>query len=35
MTPFLYGIEARELTWDHLEMLCGAASPATTSGSAA
>jgi NADH-quinone oxidoreductase subunit D len=24
MTPFLYGIEARELTWDHLEMLCGA-----------
>lgn len=24
MTPFLYGIEARELTWDHLEILCGA-----------
>ena len=24
MTPFLYGIEVRELTWDHLEMLCGA-----------
>ncbi len=24
MTPFLYGIEARELTWDLLEMLCGA-----------
>jgi len=24
MTPFLYGIEARELSWDLLEMLCGA-----------
>ncbi len=24
MTPFLFGIEARELTWDLLEMLCGA-----------
>jgi NADH-quinone oxidoreductase subunit D len=24
MTPFLYGVEARELTWDLLEMLCGA-----------
>ena len=24
MTPFLYGIEARELTWDMQEMLCGA-----------
>ena len=24
MTPFLYGMEARELTWDLLEMLCGA-----------
>jgi NADH-quinone oxidoreductase subunit D len=24
MTPFLYGIEARELAWDHMEMLCGA-----------
>jgi NADH-quinone oxidoreductase subunit D len=24
MTPFLYGIEARELTWDHMEILCGA-----------
>ncbi len=24
MTPFLYGIEARELCWDLLEMLCGA-----------
>jgi NADH-quinone oxidoreductase subunit D len=24
MTPFLYGIEARELTWDLLEELCGA-----------
>ena len=24
MTPFLYGIEARELVWDLLEMLCGA-----------
>lgn len=24
MTPFLYGIEARELTWDLLEKLCGA-----------
>ncbi len=24
MTPFLYGIEARELTWDLLEILCGA-----------
>jgi NADH-quinone oxidoreductase subunit D len=24
MTPFLYGIEARELAWDLLEMLCGA-----------
>ena len=24
MTPFLYGIEARELTWDLLESLCGA-----------
>jgi NADH-quinone oxidoreductase subunit D len=24
MTPFLYGIEARELTWDVLEALCGA-----------
>ncbi len=24
MTPFLYGIEARELTWDLLETLCGA-----------
>jgi NADH-quinone oxidoreductase subunit D len=24
MTPFLYGIEARELIWDLLEMLCGA-----------
>lgn len=24
MTPFLYGIESRELTWDLLEMLCGA-----------
>jgi NADH-quinone oxidoreductase subunit D len=24
MTPFLYGIEARELTWDQLEALCGA-----------
>lgn len=24
MTPFLYGIEARELTWDQLEILCGA-----------
>ena len=24
MTPFLYGIEARELTWDLMEMLCGA-----------
>ena len=24
MTPFLYGIEARELTWDLLEALCGA-----------
>jgi len=24
MTPFLYGIEARELSWDMLEMLCGA-----------
>jgi NADH-quinone oxidoreductase subunit D len=24
MTPFLYGVEARELTWDLLEALCGA-----------
>lgn len=24
MTPFLYGIEARELAWDLQEMLCGA-----------
>ena len=24
MTPFLYGIEAREMTWDLLEILCGA-----------
>lgn len=24
MTPFLYGIEAREHTWDLMEMLCGA-----------
>jgi NADH-quinone oxidoreductase subunit D len=24
MTPFLYGIEARELSWDLLEILCGA-----------
>jgi NADH-quinone oxidoreductase subunit D len=24
MTPFLYGIECRELTWDLLEALCGA-----------
>jgi NADH-quinone oxidoreductase subunit D len=24
MTPFLFGIEARELTWDLMEMLCGA-----------
>jgi NADH-quinone oxidoreductase subunit D len=24
MTPFLYGIEARELAWDQMEMLCGA-----------
>jgi len=24
MTPFLYGIEARELVWDLQEMLCGA-----------
>jgi NADH-quinone oxidoreductase subunit D len=24
MTPFLYGVEARELIWDLLEMLCGA-----------
>jgi NADH-quinone oxidoreductase subunit D len=24
MTPFLYGIQARELTWDLLEILCGA-----------
>jgi NADH-quinone oxidoreductase subunit D len=24
MTPFLYGIEARELTWDLMEVLCGA-----------
>ena len=24
MTPFLYGIEARELNWDMQEMLCGA-----------
>ncbi len=24
MTPFLYGIEARELAWDLIEMLCGA-----------
>ncbi len=24
MTPFLYGIEARELIWDLLEFLCGA-----------
>jgi NADH-quinone oxidoreductase subunit D len=24
MTPFLYGIEARELTWDLCETLCGA-----------
>jgi len=24
MTPFLYGIESRELTWDLLESLCGA-----------
>lgn len=24
MTPFLYGIEARELTWDLCEALCGA-----------
>lgn len=24
MTPFLYGIEARELTWDLIEGLCGA-----------
>jgi NADH-quinone oxidoreductase subunit D len=24
MTPFLYGIEARELTWDLLEAMCGA-----------
>jgi NADH-quinone oxidoreductase subunit D len=24
MTPFLYGIEARELTWDLMEALCGA-----------
>ena len=24
MTPFLYGIEARELSWDLLEALCGA-----------
>lgn len=24
MTPFLYGIEARELTWDLIESLCGA-----------
>ncbi len=24
MTPFLYGIEARELIWDLCEMLCGA-----------
>ena len=24
MTPFLFGIEARELTWDLMEILCGA-----------
>src|SRR5690606_10723450 len=24
MTPFLYGIEARELAWDLAEVLCGA-----------
>ena len=24
MTPFLYGIQARELTWDLTEALCGA-----------
>jgi NADH-quinone oxidoreductase subunit D len=24
MTPFLYGIEARELAWDQMEILCGA-----------
>ncbi len=24
MTPFLYGIEAREINWDLQEMLCGA-----------
>jgi len=24
MTPFLYGIEARELAWDLMEILCGA-----------
>ena len=24
MTPFLYGIEARELAWDQMELLCGA-----------
>jgi NADH-quinone oxidoreductase subunit D len=24
MTPFLYGIQARELTWDLMEALCGA-----------
>jgi NADH-quinone oxidoreductase subunit D len=24
MTPFLYGIEAREMTWDLQEMICGA-----------
>jgi len=24
MTPFLYGIEARELSWDLMEVLCGA-----------
>ncbi len=24
MTPFLYGIQARELCWDLMEMLCGA-----------
>ncbi|MCZ6781857.1 MAG: NADH-quinone oxidoreductase subunit D [Proteobacteria bacterium] len=24
MTPFLYGIEARELSWDLMEILCGA-----------
>jgi len=24
MTPFLYGIEAREMTWDLQEMMCGA-----------